>query len=138
MDALRESWHSFRSLPVWVQIWVGLILVPVNAAPFFLLDTWAGKAGAIAAVFVIATNGPIMLAYKGMNRALSLFHLVAWIPLEVALILRALGMAGSGDPGATESALVAVLLIVNGISLGFDTLDSWRWLRGERETPRPT
>ena len=137
MNALRRSWQSFRSLPVWVQIWVGLILVPVNIAPFFLLDTWAGQAGAIAALFVIITNGPIMLAYRGMNRALSIPHLIAWIPLEIALFLRALGMAGPGQPGSAEMALIVVLLIINGISLAFDTLDSWRWLRGERETPRP-
>jgi hypothetical protein len=34
--------------------------------------------------------------------------------------------------------LIVILLVINGISLAFDTLDSWRWLRGERETPRPT
>jgi len=137
MRALQASWQSFRSLPAWVQIWVGLILVPANALPFFLLNTWAGAAGAIAAIVVIATNGPIMLWYQGMNRALSLPHLLAWIPLEVALILRALGMAGSGSPAGAEMTLIVVLLIINGISLVFDALDSWRWIRGERETPRP-
>lgn len=137
MRALGDSWQSFRSLPTWVQIWVGLILAPANAAPFFLLDTWAGQAGAIAALFVVITNGPIMLAYRGMNRALSIPHLIAWIPLEVALLLRAFGLAGAGDPGGAEMALIIVLLIINGISLAFDTLDSWRWLQGERETPRP-
>ena len=28
-----------------------------------------------------------------------------------------------------------LVLVVNAISLVFDLLDSWRWLRGERETP---
>ena len=135
MKALQESWRSFRSLPGWVQIWVGLILVPANALPFFFLNTWAGAAGAIAAIFVIATNGPIMLWYQGMNRALSLPHLLAWIPLEIALILRAFGIAGTGEPAGAEMTLIVTLLIINGISLVFDTLDSWRWLRGERETP---
>ncbi len=137
MNKMQASWHSFRSLPGWVQIWVGLILVPANALPFFFLNTWAGMAGAIAAVVVIATNGPIMLWYQGMNRALSLPHLVVWIPLETALVLRALSMAGNGAPEPAEMALIVVLLIINGISLVFDALDSWRWLKGERETPRP-
>jgi hypothetical protein len=137
MNALRRSWQSFRSLPVWVQIWVGLILVPVNIAPFFLLDTWSGQWAALAALFVLVTNGPIMLWYAGMNRALSLPHLVAWVPLEVALVLRVAGHAGPATLATPELVLAWVLLIVNGISIVFDVLDSWRWLKGERETPRP-
>jgi hypothetical protein len=137
MNALRQSWQSFRSLPTWVQIWVGLILVPVNVAPFIFLDTSTGQWAALAALFVLVTNGPIMLWYAGMNRALSLPHLVAWVPLEVALVLRVTGHAGPATLATPELVLAWVLLIVNGISIVFDVLDSWRWLRGERETPRP-
>jgi len=137
VKVLRKSWQSFRSLPAWVQLWVGLILVPANVLPFFLLDTWTGQWAALAALFVLATNGPLMLWYQGMNRALSLPHLVAWIPLEVALILRLVAGAGPQAIATPELALIWVLLIVNGISIVFDVLDSWRWLRGERETPRP-
>ena len=39
MDRLNDIWRSLRSLPLWVQIWVAGILVPVNVLPFFLLDT---------------------------------------------------------------------------------------------------
>jgi len=28
-----------------------------------------------------------------------------------------------------------ILFVINGISLVFDVVDSWRWLRGEREVP---
>lgn len=135
---LQKSWASFRSLPGWVQVWVGLILGPANLMPFFMLDTWTGQVAALATLFVIATNLPIMLYYAGMNRAMSLPHLVAWIPLEVALVLRLTGNVGPGSPGTAELALIWLLLVVNGISLIFDALDSWRWVRGERDTPRPT
>lgn len=126
---------SFRSLPAWVQVWVGLVLIPINVLPFFLLDTWSGRAGAVAALFVVATNVPIMWAAAGMSRAMSLPHLLAWIPLEIALALRLAGAAGGLPPTTAELALAVALLVVNGISLGFDTLDSWRWLRGERDAP---
>ncbi len=114
---------------------MGFVLIPVNALPFFLLDTWSGRAGALAALFVVATNVPIMWAASGMSRAMSLPHLLAWIPLEIALVLRVSGAAGSLPASATELALAIVLLLVNGISLVFDAIDSWRWWRGQRDVP---
>ncbi len=132
---LTRIWQSYRSLPTWVQIWVGLILVPANALPFFLLDSWSGRAGALAAVVVVITNVPIMWQAEGMSRAMSLPHLLAWIPLEVALLLRLSGMVGGPPPTTAETALIGVLLLINGISLVFDAIDSWRWLKGQREIP---
>jgi hypothetical protein len=55
---LAQIWGSFRALPLWVQVWVGLILVPANALSFAMLDTWTGRAAATAAVAVVATNLP--------------------------------------------------------------------------------
>lgn len=104
--------------------------------PFFLLDRWSGRAAALAALFVVATNAPIMWAAPGMSRAMSLPHLLVWIPLEVVLALRLSGALGAVLPTEAEIALAILLLIVNGVSLVFDMLDSWRWLRGERDLPR--
>ncbi|PVY77385.1 hypothetical protein C8D92_10370 [Tamilnaduibacter salinus] len=132
MDRLRQTWHSYRSLPTWVQIWVGLILVPANALPFAFLDTPTGYWAAVAALFVVMTNIPIMLACRGMSRLMSLPHLIAWIPLEAYLLVR---LTTTGYVDATETSLAALLLIINGISLVFDTVDSIRWCRGEREVP---
>lgn len=132
---LAKIWRSYRSLPRWVQAWVGFVLIPVNVLPFFLLDTWSGRAGATAALLVVATNVPIMWFAGGMSRAMSLPHLLAWIPLEIALAVRISGAAGSLPPSTAEMALAIVLLSINGVSLAFDALDSWRWLRGQRDIP---
>ncbi len=129
----RLIWVSFCSLPLWVQIWVAGVLVPLNAYAFLMLDTPAGRWTAVAAFFVAATNVPIMVACCGMNRAMSIPHLVAWIPLEISLVTLLLsGRIVFSDPGFIFTVTVVV---VNGISLVFDAVDSWRWLRGERETP---
>lgn len=136
-NRLTAIWASYRSLPLWVQIWVGLILVPVNVAPFFLLDTWTGKAAAVAALFVAATNLPIMLWYAGMNAAMAIPHLIAWLPLEAALVLRLSGNAGPTAFHQPEQVLAWTLLIANGISLAFDIPDTFKWLGGDRQTPRP-
>lgn len=129
----RCSWHSFRALPVWVQIWVGGILVPVNAASFALLDTWSGRATAIAALVVVASNLPIMLWARGMSRLMSLPHLFIWGPLEILLLWHM--RQAAGGMAELEAAYVGLVLVVNGISLIFDALDSWRWLKGERGVP---
>lgn len=127
----RLIWRSFTSLPLWVQVWVALILVPSNALAFLMLDTLAGQWTALAALFVVITNLPIMFAYCGMNRAMSIPHLIAWVPLQIALALRLAG----GVPGTTETAFIVIILLINGLSLVFDTIDSVRWFAGERETP---
>lgn len=41
-----QIWHSYRSLPFRVQLWVGFVLIPVNALPLSVLPTWSGRAGA--------------------------------------------------------------------------------------------
>ena len=133
--SLLSVWRSYRSLPLWVQIWVGAILVPVNGAAFFLMDTWTGVAAAVAAVFVVATNVPIMLIEGGMSRLMAIPHLFAWVPLSVFILGRFFNLVG-GPPMSKKELIFAIfLLIVNGISIIFDTIDTVRWCRREREIP---
>lgn len=136
MQRLQNVWGSFRALPLWVQIWVGVILVPVNTLPFFLLDTPTGRWASWSAVFVVLTNVPIMLIAGGMSRLMAVPHLLAWGPLVVAFVLRLGNPHVGGAPlTATESALLWGVLLVNSVSLAFDVLDTWRWCRGERGVP---
>lgn len=126
-----DSWRSFQSLPLWVQIWVAGILVPVNAAAFLFLDTTAGRWAAVAAALVLLSNYPIMLACRGMSRLMALPHLAIWGPLQI-LLLHRLVVADLVQP---EFGLILVIFVVNSVSLLFDTIDSWRWCAGEREVP---
>ena len=128
----KDCWQSFRGLPAWVQVWVAGILIPVNAVSFLFLDTESGRWISVAAILVLATNYPIMLASRDMSRLLSVPHLLIWVPLELALV----DQAFTKDLQAPELYLVLVVLLINGISLVFDFHDSWHWIRGEREVPR--
>lgn len=132
---LRTSWRSFRALPMWVQVWVGAVLVPINAAPFAMLELWTGRVAAIAAVLVALTNLPIMIIDGGMSKRMSLPHLLIWGPLEYLLIARLIELGGLSAPSALEWRLALIIVLVNGISLAFDVLESWRWLRGDRTIP---
>ena len=135
LDRILTIWRSYRSLPLWVQVWVGGILVPANAAAFALTNTPSGHWAAWAAAFVVATNVPIMWMEQGMSKLMSVPHLVAWIPLQVFLALRLTGAAGSAPLEQAEFVLALMLLVINGISLAFDALDSLKWWRGERHVP---
>lgn len=135
MDRLNDIWRSWRSLPLWVQIWVAGILVPVNVLPFFLLDTRVGMAGALASLFVVATNGPLMWIYRGMNKVLSIPHLVAWGPLAIYLLMLLADSGFRAEAGTLELGLAVLLLVINGISLAFDVMDSAKWAAGDRATP---
>jgi hypothetical protein len=70
-----------------------------------------------------------------MNKVLSIPHLIAWGPLQIYLLVL---MADSGfraEAGALELGLALLLLVINGISLVFDVIDSAKWLTGDRATP---
>jgi branched-subunit amino acid permease len=133
-----QCWRSFSVLPLWVQIWVALILVPANGLAFFLLDTWAGKLTAIAALFVVMTNIPIMLIERGMSKLMAIPHLIAWYPLVIALIARLFSTDSRQETGDLEWTFMILVVVINGISLAFDTKDSIDWLRGNREVPGRT
>ena len=135
MDRMTDIWRSWRSLPLWVQIWVAGILVPVNVLPFFLLESVVGQAGALAALLVLVTNGPLMWVYRGMNKVLSIPHLIAWGPLEIYLLMLLANSDFRAVASSMELGLAALLLVINGISLVFDVMDSAKWMVGDRTTP---
>lgn len=129
---LSDCHRSFLAVPRWVQVWVGAVLVPVNALPFFFLDTPTGRAAAAAAVFVVFTNLPIMLIMRGMSRLMAVPHLIAWLPLLPYLTAR---LAFGQSLLLPELLLALALLVVNAVSVAFDTLDTWRWICGQRDIP---
>ncbi|MCI5097892.1 MAG: hypothetical protein MRY77_16390 [Rhodobacteraceae bacterium] len=119
-----EIWQSFRRLPLWVQIWVALILIPVNLIPLVLFLQGAPGWVLIALLSVggMALNLPIMLMERGFSRTMALPHVVLWTPLVLLLI----GRLEEGD------ALVVLILLVDVVSLAFDYVDAVKWWRGDR------
>lgn len=126
---LLDIWQSFRSLPHWVQIWVGVILVPVNLASVFFWSAPGGALIAILAVGGMTPNAVLMFVERGFSKAMALSHLVFWIPL---LIIIAPEMGG----GSVFTGFLAVLFVVDAISVCFDLKDSWQWLKGDRAVAR--
>ena len=90
---VQDIWHSFRGLPLWVQIWVAVILIPVNLIPLFFLDQPQGVLIAALAITGMALNLPIMIAARGMSGAMALPHLLCWVPLVIIVA----GMLSAAD-----------------------------------------
>lgn len=131
VDVHKSLWRSFRRLPLWVQVWMAGILVPANLLSFFLLEYNSAQMIAIAAVLALGSNMLVMYRYAGFSRLMALPHLLVWGPLQVMLLIY---LAGSSPfPNLIEVIYICLVLVVNGISLFFDVLDTWHWLRGERQ-----
>ncbi len=125
---------SFSSLPLWVRLWIVGWLVPVNAASIFFLGTPVGLWTAISAGLVGVSNTWLALRLGGLSRGLAFPHLVVWIPLCIAIAARLTG-PDAGSIGRTEYIYGVVVLTTNIISIGFDLVDAYRWIAGERSVP---
>ncbi len=123
---LWDIWLSFRSLPSWVQFWVGCILVPVN---LFTLIFWqhpdSGLLIAALAVGGMLPNIGIMIAERGFAKSMAIPHLLLWIPL-LFIIAPKMGVQ------SVFSTFLLVLFVVDAISIVFDINDTREWFKSRR------
>ena len=131
-----DVWRSFRATPLWVQVWVLVLLAPANLLSFGLYGATQNPVAAWAALsmaFVCLVNTTMALYERGISKATSIPHLLPWLPLQVYLgdwiFNRGAALAQSPEIRTFAIALFAI----NGISLAFDVLESVRWLRGQRD-----
>jgi len=121
-----DIWRSFRALPLWVQIWVFGILVPVNSAAIFFLGEPGGIWVAVLAIGAMLLNAPVMLVERGFSKAMALPHLLPWSLLVLWLVF----FPPQWQGGA--AGFLWLLLAVDSISLLFDYPDALNWWRGDR------
>ncbi len=126
MDLVLDIWRSFRALPLWVQIWVALILVPVNMGAIFFVNEAGGLLIAALAIGGTIPNLVIMIAERGVSKAMALPHLLIWTPL-VVIVIQNTGTATGGF-----QTYLWVLLATDLLSLAFDYPDAWKWWKGDR------
>ena len=129
MRLIGDIWGSFRRLPLWVQVWVALILVPVNMLSLLFFAYPGAVWVAVLAVGGMLPNIAIMVAERGLSKAMALPHLLIWTPL-IGLVLW-LQYTFPGFPPLFKNYLW-LLLAVDLISLGFDYPDALKWKRGDR------
>ncbi|RXV64299.1 hypothetical protein C6W92_07770 [Roseovarius sp. A46] len=125
---IREIWHSYRRLPLWVQLWVAVILVPINAASLTFVAHPSGVWVAAMAVGAMLLNGAIMLAERGFSKLMALPHVAIWTPM-LGLVAWLLAQ----DIAPAYRGYLLILLVIDTVSLVLDVLDTRKWLSGDRE-----
>ncbi len=126
-----EIWNSFRALPLWVQGWVALILVPVNGTSLWFVGEPAGQWIAFLAIIAVLMNVPVLFYARGFSKLMAFPHLVPWTILLAWLIF------GRPEGSSAFELYLTILLVVNAISLVFDYADAVSWFRGNRDVARP-
>ncbi len=131
---MTSKWRTIRAslmgLPLWVRLWL-VVLALTNMSSLALLDTDSGRWTAVAFAAVGVFNMPMVYVQGGLTRLLSVPH-VLWVPLVIHLV-RKLSVDDAIAPGSDEYILAVAVVVMNGTSLLFDALESWRWLSGRRE-----
>lgn len=125
-----EIWQSFRRLPMWVQLWIAVILVPVNAAAIFFVAEPLGVWVAALAIGGMLPNLAVMAIERGFSKTMALPHIVIWTPLIVVTLALLEDQALISD---RYQSFLVLLLAVDVISLCFDYIDGWKWWKGDRE-----
>ncbi len=128
MALVQDIWRSFRALPLWVQIWVGLILAPVNIASILFVYQPAGLLIAVLAIGGMTPNLFIMIKERGLSKAMALPHLLIWTPLVFILLTN---LDSPWMQGGYQT-YIWILLAVDLASLAFDYPDAWKWWKGDR------
>ena len=124
-----EIWQSFRRIPLWVQIWVAVLLVPVNLLPLAFVNEPYGLWVAVLSVGGMLPNLPIMLLERGLSKRMALPHLVIWTPLVVLV-----GWILLSDQVLSDGYrwMLFAVLLVDLVSLAFDYVDAAKWQAGDR------
>ncbi len=126
-NIVMDIWNSFRATPLWVQLWMVLILMPINIVGLFLLDQPMAPWIAGLAVFGMLPNVVIMYKERGMSKLMALPHLLPWTVLIVIIVF-----ARPEGGSSIYEAYLNSLLVVNTISLLFDYPDTIKWFKDDR------
>ncbi|WP_300303969.1 hypothetical protein [Ferrovibrio sp.] len=106
-----------------------VILFGTNMASAAFPDSDVGYWTGIAFLVVCGLNMPTMLLQGGLTRLLSFPHFI-WVPLVLYLYSRLFGV--DALPAGPARPYAVAVLLVNSISLLFDLLEAYRWIRGDR------
>lgn len=120
---------SFFALPLWVIVWISVFLIPANFAGFWFLDSRIGFWIALLGAGAIILNLVPVLLNGGLSKVLAIPHLICWVPLEIILFR----LIWTEELSVGEWRLAITVLMINGISLGFDFYDTREWWRGNRK-----
>lgn len=125
-DLFADIWVSFRALPLWVMIWMTVILAPINMVSLYFVSKPMGILVAVLAWGGMLTSHIVLARHRGFTKLVSGGHVIFWVPLVLILIFARPVANGAYDTDLT------ILLVVNLLSLLFDINDLRLWLGDDR------
>lgn len=114
-------------MPVQWQLWQMLLVVANLIVPILFLDRLESQM-VLAAIVVAAGLMTLLTALTGFTRLLGLGH-IPWVPLVYFLWTR-LDQIPADD---LFGLWLRILMVLNCLSLAIDTVDTIRYVAGERE-----
>lgn len=126
MRALSKFMRGILTSPLWVKLWLAVLMVANMAVPLVYFDHLEAHIvlGTFLAGFVLLV---VLTGKFGFTRILGLGHIL-WVPL-VFFLLGRLDLHPADQPYGLWMRSVIVL---NSISLIIDITDVVRYIRGER------
>lgn len=125
---------AILSEPMWLQGWVGLLVIANLLALAFVATKqsgkWAMRKEAVAILVSFFAAGALMTwmyGQFGYVRLLGLPHLIFWGPVFVWLLIR----FRKGDFESPFSKYLIFYFLIAGISLVVDAIDVVRYLAGD-------
>jgi len=122
-----KIWESFRRLPVAVQAWMVVLLMPINVATVFFIGETNALVISVLAIAGMAFNMPIMIRAGGMTSLMALPHLILWTPMVLLALITLFADVPSG-----YRVFLVLLIAIDTISLAFDVRDFAAWRNGDR------
>ena len=126
MRAFIKFHKGVMGMPIYVRLWLMVLIAANMVAPLFFLDRFEARLviGAFLASMLLMI---ILTARTGFTRLLGLGHIL-WVPLLYILWTR-IGQIPADD---AFGIWVRVLMMLNAASLVFDTIEVIRYIAGDR------
>ncbi len=127
MRAFIKFNKGMMKSPIYVRLWLALLVIVNMVVPLFFLDRLETQVvlGTLLISMMLMT---VLTAYTGFTRLLGLGHIL-WFPLLYFLWSR-LGDIPTSD---FFGIWVRGLMVINATSLVIDVVDVIRYIAGERE-----
>lgn len=124
--------EAVGQLPEWIRVWVIYLAIVTGGSIAILIAsrrTWDAAAAIVAANALMIPSVLWLHGELGYVRLIGAPHLVFWTPLVAFLVWR---LRSRPETGHWQRAAVWMLALSLTVSLGFDLVDTLRWLAGER------
>lgn len=117
MQTLAEIWHGFMDMPLWVKLWMGVMIVSNGIMPLMFIEHIVAQITFLS-IFMAGPLAYVIVKSVGFNKFLGLMH-APWVPM---VYLQAYTLYTTEITGSFIMWLSASL-VISLISLVFDILD---------------